>query len=303
MDQVRVGLVGLGVIARTHLEVLAERPDVALEFTAAPEGEPLAGVAHHRDLAAALASHEPDLIVIATPTDTHAELAELALTRSGARLLVEKPLVHDLALLERLRALAPERVFTAHHFAFSPEVRWAAEQLRRHPEWGPVTRITSAFHDPYAVLGERAFASYASSWTDSGVNQLSMIARFVELEALTSLREDDGGATSWGTARYRSRGRTGTARLRTSWLAGSSSKETVLVLAESGVELWLDHTALTGFAAREGELLATCDTDGRTPRKIAHYRPLYDSLLSAAPDPVLGFELTERITAVHRARP
>lgn len=303
MDHVRAGLVGLGVIARTHLAVLGERPDVALEFTADPDADALDGVAHHRDLAAALDAHQPDLIVIATPTDTHAELAELALTRSGARLLVEKPLVHDLALLERLRALAPERVFTAHHFAFSPEVRWAAEQIRRHPEWGPVTEITSAFHDPYAVRGEQALASYTSSWTDSGINQLSMIARFVELEALTALREGDGGATSWGTARYRSRGRTGTARLRTSWLAEASSKETALAFAESGVQLWLDHTALTGFAAREGELLAEHGTDGRTPRKIAHYRPLYDSLLSDAPDPVLGFELTERITAIHRARP
>ncbi|MFD4998053.1 Gfo/Idh/MocA family protein [Streptomyces buecherae] len=312
-DVVRVGLVGVGIIARTHRDVLEGQPRATLEFTVDPHvREPIdfrgAKPPHYATLAEALAAHRPDLIVLATPTSTHADLVTEALTRSTARVLVEKPLVHDLASLARLRALAEThdvaaRVFTAHHFAFSPEVRWAADLLAAHPEWGPITSITSAFYDPYVLRGEQAFASYGSSWTDSGVNQLSMLARFVHLTALTSARQLDDGASAWCTAAFRSRGATGSARLRTSWRTGSSSKETALTFGHGDVELWIDHTAMTGFAARGDTLLASYGNDGQTPRKIAHYRPLYASLLSADPDPVLGFETAVTVTELHHATP
>lgn len=312
-DLVRVGLVGVGIIAETHLEVLAELSRVSLEFTVDPYlAEPPAfrgtKPPHYGGLAEALEAHQPDLVVIATPTDTHADLAAQALTLSSARVLVEKPLVHDLASLARLRALdgtadVRGRVFTAHHFAFSPEVRWAAEQLTEHPEWGPVTGITSAFYDPYILRGEQAFSSYISSWMDSGVNQLSTLARFVDLTALTSAQQMDDGASAWCTYSYRSRDTVGTARLRCSWLTGSSSKETTLTLGRSGVEIWIDHTAMTGFAAHDSTLLAAYGSDGRTPRKIAHYRPLYESLLSGQPDPVLSFDTAANVTELHHATP
>ncbi|MER6411964.1 Gfo/Idh/MocA family oxidoreductase [Streptomyces humidus] len=312
-DLVRVGFVGLGVIAETHLGVLSERTDVALEFTVDPRltqspsfrgAEP----SHYDSVTEALKAHQPDLVVIATPTDTHVDVALQALTLSSARVLVEKPLAHDLAALARLHALEDTvdvrgRVFTAHHFAFSPEVDWAAQQIAERPEWGPVTRITSAFYDPYVLRGEQAFASYNSSWTDSGINQLSMLSRFVDLTQLTSAsRQLDQSASSWCTYEYRSRGAMGTARLRSSWLTGSSSKESHLAFGESGVEMWIDHTAMTGFAARENDLLVTHGNDGLTPRKVAHYRPLYDSLLSSEPDPVMSFATAATITELHNAR-
>ncbi|MFJ2576878.1 Gfo/Idh/MocA family protein [Kitasatospora aureofaciens] len=313
VEPVRVGLAGVGIIAETHLAVLAERDDVALEFTV--DSRPVGPVEfrgttppHYGSLAQALGAHRPDLVVLATPTETHAELAVLALDCSTARVLVEKPLVHDLASLMRLRELDRKadvggRLFTAHHFAFSPEVDWAAELLAANPGWGPITAVTSAFYDPYVLRGTEAFASYVSSWTDSGVNQLSMLTRFVDLTELTSSRQADGGASAWCTVGFRSRGEVGTARLRSSWLTGSSSKESSLVLGRSGVEVWIDHTAMTGFAAREGELLAAFGNDGRTARKVAHYRPLYASLLSGRPDPVLGFDAAATITAIHHAVP
>ncbi|MFE7191909.1 Gfo/Idh/MocA family protein [Kitasatospora sp. NPDC057541] len=314
-DPVRVGLVGVGIIAETHLTVLAERDDVTLEFTVDPRPVGPAGFRgaapppHYDGLARALGAHEPDLIVLATPTVTHAELVTEALLRSTAVVLVEKPIVHDPAALAELRELdgradVRRRLFTAHHFAFSPEVDWAAELLAAHPEWGPVTGITSAFYDPYAQRLPAAFASYGSSWTDSGVNQLSMITRFVDdLTALTSVQPADGGASAWCTVEFRSRGAVGTARLRSSWLTGSSSKESSLVFGRSGVEVWIDHTAMTGFAARGGELIATFGNDGRTPRKVAHYRPLYASLLSGRPDRVLGFDAAATIAGIHQAAP
>ena len=313
---VRIGFVGLGIIAETHLAVLADMPQAELVFTADPHADraPVEfrgrAVPHHATLADALAAHGPDaadLLVLATPTPTHADLAVEALTRTTARVLVEKPLVHEPAELDRLARVADQgvdlgRVAVAHHFAFSPEVRWAAGQIDGHPKWGPVTAVTVAFHDPYILLGQHAFASYVSSWMDSGVNQLSMLTRFVDLVALTARHEDARGASAWCTAAYEHRGETGTARLRTSWLTGASSKESVLTL-DRGVEVWIDHTAMTGFAARGTDLLATFDSDTEPPRKIAHYRPLYETLLSGADDSVLRFETAATVTRLLHARP
>jgi predicted dehydrogenase len=303
VESARVGLVGVGTIARTHLEVLAERSDVDLVFTVDPRAPApvFRGTTppHYPDLDAALAAHRPDLVVIATPADSHADLAASVLTRSDARVLVEKPLVLDPASLERLSGLdgVRDRLFTAHHFAFSPEVEWAAGLVAAHPEWGPVTGITSAFYDPYVLKGEQAFTSYISAWTDSGINQLTVLARLVEVTAVTSLRDE--GASCWAVASFRSRGAVGTARLHTSWLTGASSKSSALTCGD--VEVWLDHTAMAAFAFRGGELLAAHGGDGRTPRKIAHYRPLYASLLSDRPDPVLGFTTAAAVTGLHAA--
>jgi predicted dehydrogenase len=315
MSAVRIGFVGLGIIAETHLAVLAGMPQADLVFTVDPRTDRPpprfrdAAVPHFAGLAEAVAAHDVDLLVLATPTPTHADLAVEALTTTGARVLVEKPLVHDLDALGRLEGLTPQvdlgRIAVAHHFAFSPEVRWAAGLIAAHPEWGPVTGITSAFHDPYLLLGEHAFAAYVSSWMDSGINQLSMLTRFVDLTDLTSRHEDEQGAAAWCTAAFTDprHGATGVARLRTSWHTTASSKESVLVLGEAGTEVWIDHTAMTGFAAQGGAMPAEFGSEDEPPRKIAHYRPLYETLLAGVDDPALSFATAARVTRLLHARP
>ncbi|MGH9213522.1 MAG: Gfo/Idh/MocA family oxidoreductase [Acidimicrobiales bacterium] len=301
-SDVAVGLVGVGTIAATHLLVLSELPEVSLQFVVDPD--PATSVSfrtarppHYHALGDAFGDHQPDLVVITAPTPTHAELTYEALAGSTARVLVEKPLVDDPDALSLLRSrvggLDPRtRVSVAHHFAFSPEVRWSADQLARHPGWGPVTRITSCFHDPYIADAERSFAAYTSSWIDSGVNQLSMLARFVDLVERGPLHECDGGASAWCSVVFAagSDALAGSALLRTSWQAIASSKRTTVELGHSGVEVWLDHTAVTAFVAQDGRVVDALVNDGLTPRKIAHYRPLYQSLLSDTPDPILSFD-------------
>jgi predicted dehydrogenase len=310
-DTVRVGLAGVGTIARIHLEVLAGFPDVSLDFTVDPrvaDPPPFRGrtPSHYPELGDALTRHQVDLVVIATPTTTHADLATQVLTLTDARVLVEKPLAHDLAALDRLRALdtasaVADRLFVAHHFAFSPEVRWAASRLAENPEWGPVTEVTSAFYDPYILLGSRASASYVSSWLDSGVNQLSTLIRFVELGRGASTVEVDNGESAWTVLPHRSRGQAGVTRLHSSWRTGSSSKKTTLRHAGSGVEIWADHTAMTALITQGRHLLGAYGNDGRTPRKIAHYRPLYESLLSDQPDQVLRLDTAAMIGEIQHA--
>lgn len=309
-----VGVLGLGIIAETHLAVLAERPDVAVSFVVDPD--PNASVTfrerippRYSSLTDALHAHDPDVVVVASPTRTHADLVCGVLTESAARVLVEKPLTHDLEALTQIRSLEPavdlrSRLFVAHHFAFAPGVRWAVEQMAENRGWGPPTRVTSAFHDPYVIRSEQAFASYESSWLDSGANQLSMLARFVDLVELQSVHQSDGGGTSWSIVGFRAEDITGTARLFTTWRTGASSKRTTLEFGQSGVEVWLDHTAMTGFAVDgAGQLLVAHVNDGLTSRKMAHYRPLYRSLLSDTPDPILGIQTAATVIELLNGTP
>lgn len=303
------GIIGLGTIARTHLAVLATHSDVTVAFAVDPDptadaighlprtpaGQP---PSRYNNLTAAFRDHDPDLLIIATPTGTHLDLTRHALTHSHARVLVEKPLVHDLDALHQIHALKAttelqNRLFVAHHFAFAPEVLWATDQIAANPGWGPPTHITAAFHDPYIAHADHARDAYVSSWTDSGPNQLSMLQRFVHLDTIDPLQENPDRTRSWTTARYP----TGTARLLTSWNAAASSKRTTIHYGETGVDVWLDHTAMTAFATRDGELLAVLDNDAHTPRKIAHYTPLYNTLLTPTPDPIIGLD-----TATHVVR-
>jgi predicted dehydrogenase/type 1 glutamine amidotransferase len=113
-DAVGVGMLGFGAIGADHvasIEAVAglrlravcdqsqERLDAARGMV--PELE-VAG-----DLAQLLELPEVELVVISTPPNTHAKLAEQAL-RAGKHVLVEKPFCLNLADADRLVALAEE---------------------------------------------------------------------------------------------------------------------------------------------------------------------------------------------------
>ncbi len=72
-----------------------------------PLADRLDGATWHDNLADLLAGTEPDVVVIATPTHTHGELAVTAM-RAGADVLLEKPPTPSLALYEDVRAAVKE---------------------------------------------------------------------------------------------------------------------------------------------------------------------------------------------------
>lgn len=282
----RVMVVGLGTIAQTHLSVLAQRSDVTVVAGVDPvvDGSafPVFG-----SLADALAA-EPDLdlVVVATPTDTHVHLVREIVDRSDALVLSEKPLATTLADVAGLADVA-DRVRVAHHFAFSPEVEWA----RRHVTaagWGRPTRVLSVFHDAYADLPPARVASLVSSWVDSGPNQLSVLAPFVGPCDLVSHADEGHRAV---TVLAHGGGRT---VLTSNWLAADSSKQTTLTY-QADREVRLDHTSLTVTALEEGLVTEHVGYTGTATRKEAHYRGLYDALMADPADPRLGVALATDI--------
>jgi len=115
------------------------------------------GVEHaYDDWRAMLDAHDLDLVCIATPTDTHAEMA-LAAFEHGAHVLCEKPMAMDAdeaLTMWRAAEAAGRRHMIDHELRFNPNRRRVAELIHegaigevRHAH---ITNITSGWSDPAA---------------------------------------------------------------------------------------------------------------------------------------------------------
>jgi predicted dehydrogenase len=293
---VRVGLVGLGVIGAVHLDVLAALPGVSVAFVVDPRPAPAAhahGVAQFPTLAAALASQQlPDVVVVATPTDTHLDLVEQALRGTDGLVVSEKPLTRDTGRLRRFEAEHRDdlaRLRVVNHFAYSPEVEWAVRMVRRHG-WGAPRRVFADFNGPYAAKSPAQRASYVSPWVDSGSNQVSMLCRLCRGWVVRAQQTDDDGLRVVTELDFQG----GRATLVANWWTGDSSKQTCLRWP-GDTEIHLDHTAMTGYAVVDGTVTDHLGHDGTVGRKTAHYTAMYRALLAGTDDDLLGVGLARDV--------
>ena len=119
MTELRVAIVGCGIIGVNHARAIARHPD--LSVVAAVDGVPAsaraladlvekeleaARPAEFATLTEALAAGV-DLVVICTPSGTHVQLAQEALL-AGAHVLIEKPLDVSMARARRIAELAKD---------------------------------------------------------------------------------------------------------------------------------------------------------------------------------------------------
>jgi predicted dehydrogenase len=109
MNKVRIGVIGTGYLGRLHARVLTEMPEVEMVGFVDPDEETAQKVggslriqrfARVEDLRDSV-----DAAVVATPTVSHAAVAELLL-RAGKDVLIEKPITADPAEARRLIDLA-----------------------------------------------------------------------------------------------------------------------------------------------------------------------------------------------------
>ena len=298
-DVREVLVVGLGTIARTHLAVLGRRHDLRVAAGVDPEvpgGHPFPVFG---DLTEALRRiPHPDLVVVATPTETHPRIVREVLAATDALVLSEKPLARSHAHITELEEAVPdvrERVRVAHHFAFSPEVEWARRTAAAHPHWGRPGRVLSVFNDAYGRLPAERLASYVSTWVDSGPNQLSLLGAFVDGWRLVA--HEDQGHRAVTTLEHGD----GTGVLTSNWLAADTSKQTTIDYGDGAVQVRMDHTSMTGLVIENGRVVEHMGYVGDLGRKEAHYQGLYDVLLADDCDPRLGVPLATEIARLLEA--
>ncbi len=129
-----------------------------------------------------------DLVILSTPTPDHPKTAVdiLCGAHPPTRLWVEKPMAATRDGHAQIRkAPGGPGVRLLLHAAFAPEVLWAIERVVRwRDRHGQIVEVVSDFNDPYAGVAEARTAVLADSWSDSGINALSVIARFVSIGRL-----------------------------------------------------------------------------------------------------------------------
>ncbi len=121
-DRLRVAIVGCGVMGERHARTVAADPGVELAVLVDVHAERAAALAaRFGGRVEATVPREVDVVVVATPTTTHADVAVGLLARRQW-CLVEKPLAHS---LEAARALVDPRCRVGHVERFNPAVRAA----------------------------------------------------------------------------------------------------------------------------------------------------------------------------------
>jgi len=97
MGDLRVGLLGIGMMGRHHARVLRELPGVKLVTIADPGGDPHSVAGDIEVLADvdSMIAVGIDMAVVAVPTRYH-EKAALTLAAAGVHTLVEKPIAHTI---------------------------------------------------------------------------------------------------------------------------------------------------------------------------------------------------------------
>lgn len=152
MADLRVGVIGLGMMGRHHVRILRGLPGVELVGVCDPLGDPH-GVAvgmTRTDTVAELISLGIDAAVVATPTDDHLGVGlELAAAKVAA--LIEKPLAVDVTAGEQLvAAFAASGVIAAvgHVERFNPAVRELKSRLLSG-DLGDVFQIATSRQGPF----------------------------------------------------------------------------------------------------------------------------------------------------------
>ncbi len=147
MKKLRVGVVGVGHIGKNHARIYAESAAARFSAIYDTDAANAAKIAAQYEVRAAASLEEfSDLIdaaSIATPTDSHFELAR-ALLEQGKHLLVEKPIANDTAQASELARLAGSRhlvLQVGHVERFNP-VLAALEARLSHPRFIEAHRLS-----------------------------------------------------------------------------------------------------------------------------------------------------------------
>lgn len=139
---IRVLVAGLGNMGRSH--ALAYHADPAFEIVGLVNRSPvdlpeeLRGYPVSADYAEALARLKPDLVCVATYSDSHAEFAVAAM-QAGAHVFVEKPLATTVADAARVADMA----------ARTGRKCVVGYILRHHPSWQRLIAEARALGGPY----------------------------------------------------------------------------------------------------------------------------------------------------------
>lgn len=135
---IKAAVIGVGAMGRNHARVYAELEGVELVGVADSNeklAEDVAGKYHvkaFQDFQELLEKEKPEVVTVAVPTAMHEEVGS-AVLKSGAHLLIEKPIASTVDGGKRLMSLADaqgRKLMVGHIVRFNPAIRALREKLQ-----------------------------------------------------------------------------------------------------------------------------------------------------------------------------
>lgn len=286
-----IAVIGLGSAGGFAVEALRAISTDTTLVGVDPQGAAAPAACHingaiHTDLAALQRYHDLRVAIVAAPTDRHVRTVQGLLEHRPPALTAiwsEKPVATTVAGLDHCieaSQAAGVQLRTLLHTAYAPEVLWGAEYIgafvMRH---GPIVATQSVFLDPYQGDVVRAVTSLGSSWLDSGINAMSVLARFVTIGPVLAVEQE---APLTCQANLSLEGGGGTARVTTTWTPNSSEKTTILEFADGAALELAHHAASARLLSVAGETLQS--ERFNLKRLAVRYETLLTSYLSGDAD-------------------
>lgn len=232
---------------------------------------------------ALLALPQVDAVLVAVPNTEHFMVAKAAL-EAGKHVLLEKPATSSLSELAELYKLADARgvkLIIAFHAAFAADLEWYLNNREEIDKGEKVVGFRCGFYDPYVADDGKVqpqARNLGGSWTDSGVNALSVVCKILpELQVVSrNFRTDPNSIASelQATVAFKfpveNQEAAGFGKIDTDWMRGMNHKSTTLFFNDNR-SVTLDHSQqiIFEYIANQEKVLA--DFSGRYPRLTTHY--------------------------------
>lgn len=152
MNEIRMGVVGLGMMGRHHVRLARSTEGTRLVGVHDPMGDPhgVAGDVPNQPTVAALIDSGVDAVVVAAPTEDHLPVG-LELVEAGVHVLIEKPLATDvdeastlLAAIEKAGVIGA----VGHVERFNPAIR-ALKRRLLDLELGELYQLSTSRQGPF----------------------------------------------------------------------------------------------------------------------------------------------------------
>lgn len=153
---IKVGIVGLGKMGLSHQALLNAHPNVDLAAVCDSSGflrgvlEKHSGVTAYGDYGEMLERADLEAVVIATPSRSHAEMVEAAISR-GLHVFCEKPLTLDPDAATRLDRLGRERGVVT-QVGYHNRYVGAFREVKSLLDAGAIGRVTHVFGEAYGPV-------------------------------------------------------------------------------------------------------------------------------------------------------
>ena len=290
-----IGIVGLGHVARHQIAALQRSRHFNL--IAGCDTNPAqfqllgASVRCFSSLDEMLRLDELDVVVIASPNRLHVAHGIQAM-EAGKWVVMEKPLAETREDFERFReqrAKLHGRCTLALHAAYGLEMEWfCSGDVNAIPESGQVESFACRFYDPYFENGLllQSAGSLGGSWTDSGINALSVIGRLLDITSLQIIDSrmtrvaNSGCREAQGTVDFDfvANGTRGEGSIDTNWTIGRDRKTTAIFFADGGGRYLLDHSTqqVVRLVGDDREVLYA--PNNSLPRLTNHYVGVFADL-------------------------